>query len=300
MDLGALSNLLIGAGSPHKYLVQDLGEPTVYHYTDLGALQSIVTGHDLWLTNARFSNDYEEGTHGRKIARAAIDEFVKDGTRKKDERDFARSVAQEFKASALEDVFVCCFCRKDDLLRQWRSYGSNATVVSIAVATAGFQKVSGSDMPSKVGLMYLWRVFYGEKKQRNIVKDCIRFACREQSLNLSLNCVELAIDALRFFIPTFKNSAFQDEQEARLVFRPAPGCGVKPEFRVSRGMLVPYYSLKKLAAKLGNHAWSPPITSVRIGPNPNQEINREGVKLMLRTKGYAKASVEVSEAPYRG
>jgi hypothetical protein len=65
-------------------------------------------------------------------------------------------------------------------------------------------------------------------------------------------------------------------------------------------MLVPYYSLKKLAAKLGNHAWSPPITSVRIGPNPNQEINREGVKLMLRTKGYAKASVKVSEAPYRG
>jgi hypothetical protein len=299
MNLGALSNLLIGVGSPHQYLVQDLGEPTVYHYTDLGALQSIVTGHDLWLTNARFSNDYEEGTHGAKIASAAIDEFVKDETRTKDERDFARSVAQRFDASALEHVFVCCFCRKDDLLRQWRSYSSNATGVSIAVATAEFQKMSGSDMPNEVGLMYLWRVFYSENKQRDIVKECISFACRNQSLNHQER-VELAIDALRFFIPTFKNSAFEDEQEARLVFRPASGCGVKPEFRVGRGMLVPHYSLKKLAAELGDHAWRPPITSVRIGPNPNREINREGVELMLRTEGYAEASVEVSEAPYRG
>ena len=60
MDLAAISMLLDNLGSPHQFMVQDLGESSVYHYTDLEALRSIVTGEDLWLTNARFSNDLAE------------------------------------------------------------------------------------------------------------------------------------------------------------------------------------------------------------------------------------------------
>lgn len=299
MDLNALSSLLIGVGSPHQYLVQDLGESAVYHYTDLAALQGIVTGSDLWLTNARFSNDYEEGTHGTRVAKAAIAESTGDMAHSEDLREFASDVGRRYEASAPDDVYVCCFCRKDDLLRQWRSYGSNATGVSIAVATTAFQQMSGPDMPHDLGLMYLWRVFYDETKQREIVKECIR-AAHEQSGRSRDERLELAIDALRFFVPTFKNKAFEDEQEARLVFLPAPNCEVLPDFRVRSGMLVPYYSLKKLAAAVRNDVWRPPIDSVRIGPNPNREINRVGVELLLRTAGYGDASVNVSDAPYRG
>jgi hypothetical protein len=299
MDLNSLSSLLIGVGSPHQYLVQDLGEPAVYHYTDLTALQGIVTKSDLWLTHARFSNDYEEGKHGARIAKTAIDSYVQDGALGDEQRRFAGDVGQRFQSSAPDDVYVCCFCRKDDLLRQWRSYGSNATGVSIAVATAGFQQMSGPDMPNKLGLMYLWRVFYEETVQLNIVKDCIDQAYNQANLSRDER-LELAIEALRFFIPTFKNQAFEDEQEARLVFRPAPNCTVPPEFRVGRGMLVPYFSLKKLAEAVQNEAWRPPITGVRIGPNPNREINMEGVRLMLNATGYQYANVDVSEAPYRG
>ncbi len=103
-----------------------------------------------------------------------------------------------------------------------------------------------------------------------------------------------------FINPPFKNKAFEDEQEARLLFRPAPNCSLPPDFRVGRGMLVPYYSLKKLAAAVRDDPCRPPISSVWIGPNPNREINREGVRLMLETAGYLDASVFVSEPPYRG
>jgi len=299
MDLDALSSLLIGVGSPHQYLVQDLGEATVYHYTGLTALQGIVTGGDLQLTHARFSNDYEEGTHGARIAKAAIDACVQDGALGDEQRGFAGDVGLRFEGITPDDVYVCCFCRKDDLLRQWRSYGSNATGVSIAVATAEFQQMSGPDMPNDLGLMYLWRVFYEETTQVKIVKECIDLAFNQANLSREER-LELAIEALRFFIPTFKNEAFEDEQEARLVFRPARNCPVRPEFRVGRGMLVPYYSLKKLAAAVHNEAWRPPITAVRIGPNPNREINRDAVRLMLNSKGYPKAEVSVSDAPFRG
>lgn len=298
MDLKKLSNLLIGIGSPHRYLVQDLGETTVYHYTDLAALQSIVTEGDLWLTNSRFSNDYEEGAHGVRVANEVLAELMNDASRPKAERGFARTVAEHFGATPPTDVYVCCFCRKDDLLRQWRSYGSNATGVSIAVETGAFQQLSGDDMPHELGLMYLWRVFYDEDKQRSIIRGCVSNA-RSMNLKSRDERIELALHALKFFVPTFKNEAFEDEKEARLVFRPAETCPVKPDFRVARGMLVPYYSMKKLAAEVHLNEWRPPITAVRIGPNANREINREGVQLLLQTANYD-AAVEVSETPYRG
>jgi len=297
MDLNALSNLLFNVGSPPQYLVQALGVTAVYHYTDLAALQSIVTNSDLWLTNARFSNDYEEGTYGARIARTALAEFMGDQSRAQPERDFARSIDERFGATPPADVYICCFCRQDNLLRQWRSYGSNATGVSLEVATTQFQQLSGPDLPNHLGLMYLWRVFYEEDKQRKIVKECVSLAYANTSKSLDER-IELALDAVRFFIPTFKNAAFHDELEARLVFRPAPTCPIKPDFRVARGMLVPYYSIRKLAAAANQGGWRPPITSVRIGPNPNREINREGVKLMLRSSDYD-GPVEVSDAPYR-
>jgi len=298
MDIDALSNLLMNVGSPHQYLVQDLGATAVYHYTDLGALQSIVANSDLWLTNARFSNDYEEGTHGARIASTALAEFEADQSLAQPERDFARSIAERSSATPPADVYICCFCRHDNLLRQWRSYGSNATGVSLAVATTQFRQLSGPDLPNDIGLMYLWRVFYDVDKQREIVKECVSLAHADASKPLDER-IELALDALRFFIPTFKNEAFKDEEEARLVFRPAPACRIKPDFRVARGMLVPYYSMKKLAAAANQGGWRPPITSVCIGPNPNREINCEGVKLMLQASGYD-GPVKVSNAPYRG
>jgi hypothetical protein len=184
-------------------------------------------------------------------------------------------------------------------LRQWRSYGSNATGVSIAIGTADFQQVSGPDMPSDLGLMYLWRVFYDVAKQSSIVRDCVIVAHAQAHLAAEARA-ELAIEALRFFSPTFKNPAFEDEHEARLVFRPVPNCRVRPCFRVNRGMLVPYYSMKELAASFGVPSWRPPIASVRIGPNPNRDINQEGVRLMLKSFGYPDACVDVSDAPYRG
>src|SRR5438128_2321916 len=45
----------------------------LYHYTDLGGLHGVVTNRDLWLNNARYSNDDEEMTHGYRVAKLAIE-----------------------------------------------------------------------------------------------------------------------------------------------------------------------------------------------------------------------------------
>ncbi|MHC4955679.1 MAG: DUF2971 domain-containing protein [Planctomycetota bacterium] len=299
MDLAQLSNLLVNLGSPHQFLVQNLGEPNVFHYTDLNALQGIVGEHDLWLTNSRFSNDYEEGEHGKKIVASAIANRVGRADLAADEREFARDVGEQLARTDDHGVYVCCFCRKDDLLGQWRSYGSNGTGVSIGLATDEFQWITGPDAPLQFGLIYLWRVFYKEETQLRIVDDCIALASQDPAGDRAAR-IDLAVDAIRFFVPTFKNPDFEEEQEARLVFRPVSECPVGPSFRVGRGMLVPYFSLQELAKAAGQETWRPPVTSVRIGPSANRDINRQGVELMLGSQGYPNVTVDVSDTPYRG
>ncbi len=76
--------------------------------------------------------------------------------------------------------------------------------------------------------------------------------------------------------------------------RVGPNCIVKPSFRIARGMLVPYYSLKELS---GNRQL--PITGITVGPSPNRAMNVESVRMMLAAYGYSGVIVEASTTPYR-
>src|SRR5262245_12842747 len=109
MDLDRLSNLLNNVGSPHEFLVQYFKNPVVYHYTDLNALRGIVTDHDLWLTNSAFLNDYDEGAHGRRVVREALEMRVARKTLAPKQRNFARDIRRKLDEAGEQGVYVCCF-----------------------------------------------------------------------------------------------------------------------------------------------------------------------------------------------
>jgi len=79
-----------------------------------------------------------------------------------------------------------------------------------------------------------------------------------------------AADAIAFFIPTFKNRDFEEENEWRLIFTPQPNAAVQPQFRTARNMLAPYYTLQKLG-------WSTtqllPSTGLCIAPSTHKSLN---------------------------
>jgi hypothetical protein len=297
MDLRALSNLLMYLNSPHQYFVQSI-DAQICHYTDLPALRSIVASQDLWLTDSRFSNDTEEMIHGFGVVQEVIAQRHRRARGAKT-KAFMADLQKRLEATRERGVYVSCFCMADDLLGQWRSYGANGTGVSIKLATTEFQNLTGPDLAAgDFGLMYLWKVFYDPKQQDNIVNDCLENVLHGPEP--AGGRLQLADDALRFFIPTFKNQDFFGEEEVRLVFAPAESCPVKPDFRMSRGMLVPYFSLRALASAAGRSDWRLPIESVRVGPSSNRDINRRSVELLLRTGGYDSVGVDVSKTPYRG
>jgi hypothetical protein len=113
--------------------------------------------------------------------------------------------------------------------------------------------------------------------------------------------IRFVVDALQFFMPTFKNGDFREEQERRLIFTPYPGALPKPKFRTRRGLLVPYFSLQELSQPVGGEpAFKLPIKGVLIGPGLHRALNVESAKMMLAKHEYPDVVVKASTTPYRG
>jgi len=160
--------------------------------------------------------------------------------------------------------------------------------------------VTGPDSPHG-GLMRLWKVFYEPIRQSSIIGNLIDIGY-ENLKHISNDPRDLArhaADAIQFFIPTFKNPDFREESECRLIFTPPPNCPVRSQFRVARGMLVPYFRLKDLAGGAFPEGRLP-ITGVRIGPSANKALNVESARMLLDQSGYAGIPVDCSNIPYRG
>lgn len=297
IDTAALNEFLNFVGSYTVDLIYNPGDLTaIYHYTDLNGLKGIVDNHDLWLTHSRYSNDDEELTHGFQIVQKVIKEELAKETDLGRE-DYLKQISEMFETPKPEAIYICCFCAKDNLLSQWRSYGANGTGVTLSFDPARFDYITGPDSPPS-GLIRLWKVFYNEVTQRNIVQNAISFYWNKLILPIDER-VHQAVDAIQFFVPTFKNRDFEEEDEIRLIFTPFPDTLIKPQFRVSRGMLIPYYSLKELSGST-SFARPLPVLKVRVGPSANKQLNVESAEMLLVKAGYQDVSVESSNTPYRG
>jgi hypothetical protein len=292
MNLGPLKELLSHLGSSSPELISRRAGQ-LYHYTDLGALNGIISHSDLWLTHCRYSNDAEEMNHGMKIAQRVISEMRKTASREME--SYLRGIKYKLKECGLDDVYVCCFCDNQNQLSQWRGYGANGSGVELEIQAEQFGAISGPDCP--VGLMRFWRVYYELGKQRTRIKEIVDFwSKRPTTLD---ERVQYASDAIRFFIPTFKHKDFHEESEWRLIFTPGSNCPVAPRFRVARGMLVPYFSLRDIIVASQANLDRLPIERVRIGPSAARDLNVESTRMLLKYCNYEGVPVEASHTPYR-
>lgn len=293
VDISWLNGFLLNVGSfAEDWIYGVQPDASLYHYTDLAGLVGILTTGDLWLTHSRFSNDEQELTHGYALARRVIEDS-RTSLVGPDWPSFLDMVSEHLRDVPTQGVFITCFCKGENLLSQWRGYGANGAGVSIQLRPRQFNLVTGPDSPEH-GLMRLWRVFYAADTQRQLLSTALSFAFQSAADNATR--ASRAADAIEFFVPTFKNADFQSEDECRLIFTPPPRCTVKPHFRVARGMVMPYYSLRELS--LGRQRL--PITGITVGPSPNRAVNVESIRMLLETFDYADVPVVASPTPYRG
>jgi len=147
-----------------------------------------------------------------------------------------------------------------------------------------------------------WKVSYEDQRNEGIIQKATTFFAPTvpnplpgRSTDL---CARQAAEAIRFFIPTFKNNDFSEENEWRLIFTPSQSAIVPLRFRVSRNILIPYYSLKELGGTPVPRQLF--INGLRIGPSVRQQLNVESARLLLDQNGFTTVPVVASETLYRG
>jgi hypothetical protein len=300
VDIDALRSFLesIRSSVGLDLITEKALDKQLFHYTDLGGLLGIVTRHDLWLTHARYSNDAEEITDGYQIVREVLtNERQKAADTKR--KEYLEELERQLDIPATEGPYVCCFCDKENLLGQWRTYGANGAGVSIEFAPDGFSQWLGAD-GAQNGLLRIWNVIYRIDTKKSIVQDAINFPLISRPGDPKELNARRAAEALQFFLPTFKNSDFEEEREWRLIFTPNANCTVKPRFRAVRQMLIPYFSLQDLITTPGTQAQPLPIKSVRLGPGPLKALNVASTRFFLKENNYDGITVTQSETPHRG
>ncbi len=299
MDYHALTGFLNSLESYSQSLVQELrNDSKLCHYTTLEGALSIIQGGDLWLSHLRFSNDDEEFVYGVQLVTNELKALAKASRADQERLELIRRIQSLIEQQREQPIFICCFCEQDNLLSQWRGYADNGGGVSIEFDAPGFRRHSGEDS-SERGLTRLWRVVYKEASQRNIVRSALDYPYwGATSLDDRVGYVR---DALSFFLPTFKNPAFNDERERRLIFTPGPANPPATHFRVRSGLVVPYVRMREIGRD--PPALAParlPIRRVLVGPSQHRALNRESLRMVLDANGYAGVPVEASNIPYRG
>ena len=115
MELKTIKEKGLMVSTTQPSLCEKSPSKVYYHYTSLDKMWKILSGEELWATQAGFSNDKEELLKGI----GAISDIICNRAEWAD--DELKACVRKITLDAL-DSYIICFCDKDDKLSQWRAY----------------------------------------------------------------------------------------------------------------------------------------------------------------------------------
>jgi Protein of unknown function (DUF2971) len=261
-------------------------------------------------------NDSSEIEYGHEMLDAVLDEWIEanqKGTSCAVELlKTVRAWSNRGSENPTDSVFVACFCEEGNLLSQWRAYGREGGY-SIEVH-AGQGNVHGLKAESDSFSKELAQVIYEPERQarrlHHILSEVLPIA-NESEVGAKLasaphDIKEGIIGALSIILyetltdelVRFKNPAFAEEKEWRIVVRPnmvrildgMNSSGARVHFRAGRGLFIPYVKLIPTGNKL-------PIRSVRFGPSLEKKKAEGSLNAFFTIHGYRDIGVYGSEIP---
>jgi hypothetical protein len=256
-------------------------QETVYHYTSVGAFVGIVDDCSLWLTDFDYLSDATEVKHGITLARRAIAGAI-DATQGSKPPKFLDDWMSDLQSPPPVRICMACFSLDGDNLSQWRSYEG---------VSVGFGR------PFNFGYgpgTLLDRVLYDNGAQEAILRLFIHhhlaaFSYDERNDQKKILEAYRSLDRLYQRLVFFKNSAFADEREARLVYMEDPklfkmaAFPIAPKrFRTKDNLLIPYVRSADIARTPIKQL---PITEVIVGPQRNADVVQSGLQELLSARG---------------
>lgn len=267
---------------------------TIYHYCSQEAFKSIIESKSLYLCDYRHSNDYLEGLWSNNIASQYLTKFVQEGGSAETANIIYRQIT-----SNLSDKFMCCFSEEKDLLSQWRGYANNGKGIAIGFNTESMGVTRSEPLTSIVTehSIALSQIEYDIDKQKKTIESLL-----SQLLNGPDNPDIFLSTKLSQYSTIYKNNAFSEEKEWRLMYTPILILNEQGEsmlknwisqclFRTTNQGISPYF-IWKFPEKSTNL-----IEEVVLGPQYLGDI--ANVEFFLKHNGYTATKISRSNASYR-
>lgn len=313
LDPSPLSNIKNTMATDHA-LLSLLGSggstppPILNHYTSMQGLLSIVETGRIRASHVRYLNDGSEIATMWKVVLGRLRERLA-SVKSTEENAYLSEVIRLAESRPLSNEFVASFSEKGDDLSQWRSYCPSGAGFSIgfpssAIRSQWVSNPCGAE-PSFVAAQLL-KVLYlseGDTAELDRTIDAIfELAARlhgTMGFYGPLSREQIVPAWFSIIAPSYKNSAFRDESEWRLVLnkphKPMP-C---QRFREGKSTIIPYVEVDLNRDMHFKNIEEYMIRRVVVGPTPNAELSVAALQSLFLSKGHPEVQVEVSSIPYR-
>lgn len=283
---------------------------SLYHFSDLPALQSIIEKRALWLTRCDFLNDTEEIRYIYNIIQISkeditdakfktfIEECLVELNSYFEEKNTDNNISFAIRA-CISSIYILSTSTKNDNLSLWHYY-SGGTGCSMKINIEELQRQFESNNPSigsKNAQIFMRKINYGYNFPHSKLFDTLKAIYENGTLNSEHKKLVACIHIIYEGIFT-KNQNMSQEEE----FRVAIIVGNEPEysssrlipkFRVSKNTFIPYLEIKVNPQTL--------INEICIAPLNKTDIAKKGLYEFLKSNNFKITSelVKISDIKLR-
>lgn len=272
----------------------------LFHYTNAQGLKGIFDSQCLWATHAYYLNDATEILYTRELVEG-INDDLREKTRAGNKaildinspmyayQYFLASLSYKTrKVKPDPDVYVACFCEKDDLLSQWRSYGDKGSGYAIGF-DANLLNHSGN-------AFMLRKVSYSPEAQAQIISEALEVVAGsflrltnginfESALSLMDAHASIFDEEITRYAAFFKHSTFSEEEEWRLIYFPTEGdSSIQIKYRSGSLGIIPYIEIDLPEGKTKSPHGQYPIVSIKAGPSMHPELSKKALGMLAKQK----------------
>lgn len=271
-----------------EQLLSQRPSSNLFHYTSQSGLHGIVTSKEIWATHVDYLNDEFEFTLAKTLALHVLPSLsikFKDEISKRLLREMRKSIEE----SGI-NVCIVSFTENGDQLSQWRGYCKNSGY------SLGFKHGFLEHIAKRENWL-LAPCVYDPIDQYNLMQ-AILSEVLEENKKVYLNPEYIEGGDMGYVLNRiaciFKEQAFEEEGEWRLISRPLSNKSKNFSYRVGNSSLIPYYKLP-----LEDDAQPFCMDEIIVSPSVHQDLAIQAANQFLHSNGLGKTKTSKSYIPYR-
>lgn len=279
----------------------------LFHYTTASGMRGILESSRLWATHYRFLNDASELSYGANLLESLLQERLAEANSELVSEFLSRSLRTSDAFDGMFDCYISCFCERDDLLNQWRTYAKSGGGYALGFKTKEIGRRWGQ--LERAQDFVLRRVIYDVQEQRGLLAEVLDGAIKVLEAGAGGASVAEANNVIaRFrhflrvevadYLVSFKHPAFAIEKEWRLCHIVAPGDEEPVSFRDGEFGLTPYVCLD-VSPMAGLYHNRLPLARITHGPVTNPENVRFAISRLLKSNDCNFVEIAGSTLPMR-